>query len=145
MEFRLATKEDINSLYELEFNTFKAPWNLDHFTYEVNENEFSRTLVVYQDDVLIGYINYWIIFDQATINKVCVKEEFRRRGIAQKLFDMAFEDIKKSECMVCTLEVRISNEKAISFYMKNGFEKVLVKKAYYSDGEDAFYMVKGVL
>lgn len=145
MEFRLATKEDINSLYELEFNTFKAPWNLDHFTYEVNENEFSRTLVVYQDDALIGYINYWIIFDQATINKVCVKEEFRRRGIAQKLFDMAFEDIKKSECMVCTLEVRISNEKAISFYVKNGFEKVLVKKAYYSDGEDAFYMVKGVL
>ena len=145
MEFRLATKEDINSLYELEFNTFKAPWNLNHFTYEVNENEFSRTLVVYQDDVLIGYINYWIIFDQATINKVCVKEEFRRRGIAQKLFDMAFEDIKKSECMVCTLEVRISNEKAISFYIKNGFEKVLVKKAYYSDGEDAFYMVKGVL
>jgi ribosomal-protein-alanine N-acetyltransferase len=145
MEFRLAKKEDINSLYELEFNTFKAPWNLNHFTYEVNENEFSRTLVVYQDDVLIGYINYWIIFDQATINKVCVKEEFRRRGIAQKLFDMAFEDIKKSECMVCTLEVRISNEKAISFYIKNGFEKVLVKKAYYSDGEDAFYMVKGVL
>ena len=145
MEFRLATKEDINSLYELEFNTFKAPWNLNHFTYEVNENEFSRTLVVYQDDVLIGYINYWIIFDQATINKVCVKEEFRRRGIAQKLFDMAFEDIKKSECMVCTLEVRISNEKAISFYIKNGFEKVLVKKAYYSDGEDAFYMVKGAL
>lgn len=145
MEFRLAKKEDINSLYELEFNTFKAPWNLDHFTYEVNENEFSRTLVVYQDDVLIGYINYWIIFDQATINKVCVKEEFRRRRIAQKLFDMAFEDIKKFECMVCTLEVRISNEKAISFYIKNGFEKVLVKKAYYSDGEDAFYMVKGVL
>ena len=145
MEFRLAKKEDINSLYELEFNTFKAPWNLNHFTYEVNENEFSRTLVVYQDDVLIGYINYWIIFDQATINKVCVKEEFRRRGIAQKLFDMAFEDIKKSECMVCTLEVRISNEKAISFYIKNGFEKVLVKKTYYSDGEDAFYMVKGVL
>ena len=145
MEFRLAKKEDINSLYELEFNTFKAPWNLNHFTYEVNENDFSRTLVVYQDDVLIGYINYWIIFDQATINKVCVKEEFRRRGIAQKLFDMAFEDIKKSECMVCTLEVRISNEKAISFYIKNGFEKVLVKKAYYSDGEDAFYMVKGVL
>ena len=58
---------------------------------------------------------------------------------------MAFEDIKKSECMVCTLEVRISNDKAISFYIKNGFEKVLVKKAYYSDGEDAFYMVKGVL
>lgn len=144
MEFRLATKEDVISLYSLESVTFKAPWTLEHFSYEVNENEFSRTLVVYQDDLLIGYINYWIVFDQATINKVCVKEEFRRQGIAQKLFDMSFEEIKKEECMVCTLEVRVSNQKAISFYLKNGFENILRKSAYYSDGEDAFYMVKGV-
>ena len=144
MEFRLATIEDVNTLCELEHATFKNPWTLEHFSYELKENEFSKTLVACHNGLLIGYINYWIIYDQATINKVCIKEEFRRRGFAQKLFDLAFQEIKKEECMICTLEVRVSNHNAINFYLKNGFEKVVKKSAYYSDGEDAYYMVKGV-
>ena len=90
-------------------------------------------------------IDYWIIFDQATINKICIKDEYRRRGLAQKLLDICFKEVRENECMVITLEVRTSNEKAIKLYQKNGFDIVLTKPQYYSDGEDAYYMVKGVI
>ena len=42
-----------------------------------------------------------------------------------------------------TLEVRVSNVAAIKLYENNGFEKKLVKKGYYSDGEDAYFMMLG--
>ena len=145
MEFRLAEIKDIDNLYQLENSTFVSPWTYSQFEYEIKENSFSKLLIIEENEELIGYIDYWIIFDQATINKICIKEKYRRNGLAQKLLDMCFEDIKENECMVITLEVRKSNEKAIKLYQKNGFDIVLTKPQYYSDGEDAYYMVKGVI
>ena len=145
MEFRFAEVKDIDSLFELEKKTFISPWTYSQFEYEIKDNSFSKLLLIINDDELIGYIDYWIIFDQATINKICIKDEYRRRGLAQKLLDICFKEVKENECMVITLEVRTSNEKAIKLYQKNGFDIVLTKPQYYSDGEDAYYMVKGVI
>lgn len=145
MEFRFAEVKDIDSLFELEKKTFISPWTYSQFEYEIKDNSFSKLLLIIDEDELIGYIDYWIIFDQATINKICIKDEYRRRGLAQKLLDICFKEVKENECMVITLEVRTSNEKAIKLYQKNGFDIVLTKPQYYSDGEDAYYMVKGVI
>lgn len=145
MEFRFAEIKDIDSLFELEKKTFISPWTYSQFEYEIKDNSFSKLLLIINEDELIGYIDYWIIFDQATINKICIKDEYRRRGLAQKLLDLCFKEVKENECMVITLEVRTSNEKAIKLYQKNGFDIVLTKPQYYSDGEDAYYMVKGVI
>ena len=145
MEFRFAEVKDIDSLFELEKKTFISPWTYSQFEYEIKDNSFSKLLLIVNEDELIGYIDYWIIFDQATINKICIKGEYRRRGLAQKLLDICFKEVKENECMVITLEVRTSNEKAIKLYQKNGFDVVLTKPQYYSDGEDAYYMVKGVI
>lgn len=145
MEFRFAEVKDIDSLFELEKKTFISPWTYSQFEYEIKENSFSKLLLIVNEDELIGYIDYWIIFDQATINKICIKDEYRRQGLAQQLLDICFKEVKENECMVITLEVRTSNEKAIKLYQKNGFDIVLTKPQYYSDGEDAYYMVKGVI
>ena len=145
MEFRFAEVKDIDSLFELEKKTFISPWTYSQFQYEIKENSFSKLLLIVNEDELIGYIDYWIIFDQATINKICIKDEYRRQGLAQQLLDICFKEVKENECMVITLEVRTSNEKAIKLYQKNGFDIVLTKPQYYSDGEDAYYMVKGVI
>ena len=40
------------------------------------------------------------------------------------------------------LEVRVSNVKAIALYQKFGFKNVAVRKRYYSNGEDAYLMIK---
>ena len=144
MEFRLAKLRDATDLYLLEKEVFTSPWTLEQFERELKDNEFAKTYVIYEGETLVGYINYWIIFDQATINKVCIRESYRKQGLAQKLIDSCLLDLKENECMVVTLEVRVSNDNAIKLYEKNGFETVLRKECYYSDGEDAFYMVKGV-
>ena len=40
------------------------------------------------------------------------------------------------------LEVRVSNVKANCFISKFGFKNVAVRKRYYSNGEDAYLMIK---
>ena len=91
MEFRFAEVKDIDSLFELEKKTFISPWTYSQFEYEIKDNSFSKLLLIVNEDELIGYIDYWIIFDQATINKICIKDEYRRQGLAQQLLDICFK------------------------------------------------------
>lgn len=144
MNIRRATIEDLNELVRMENENFAIPWTSEQFKYELTENQFSSTYIIY-DDKVIGYINYWIIFDQSTLNKIAVDAAYRNQGLGQKLMDIFENDVKANECLVETLEVRVHNTNAIRLYEKNGFKTVTTKKGYYQDGEDALYMVKGVI
>lgn len=144
MELIKADINHVDEIVSLDNKYFLAPWNKEQFIYEINENQFSSTYVLIDDNKVIGFIIYWILFDQGELVKICVDENYARRGLAQQMLDQMIKDFKKAECFVCTLEVRKSNFKAISLYEKYGFEYVLTKKAYYSNGEDALYMMKGV-
>lgn len=144
MEYRVATEKDIVSLSEIEKVYFSSPWTKEQFLYEIKDNEFSTIVVAEEQGKIIGFIVYWILFDNAQICNICVIDEYRNRGIASVLFDIAEEDFRKHECFNITLEVRVSNVPAINLYLKRGFSKIGIRKNYYQDGEDAYYMMKGV-
>ena len=143
MEKRKATLEDIPFLAEIEKKYFHSPWTKEQFEQEMKENEFSHIFVLIDKNTIIGYIDYWIIFDQAQINKICIEKEYRRQGLAKYLILQAFIEMKKNEVFSITLEVRVSNISAQKLYESLGFKKILIKNNYYSDGEDAFFMMKG--
>ena len=138
-----ATIEDIDALGAMETKYFPSPWTKAQFEEEMKNNPFSRIFLLKDENKLVGYIDYWIIFDQAQINKICIEEEYRRQHLGEYLMKEAFKEMKENEVFSITLEVRVSNIKAQRLYEKLGFKNTLLKKSYYSDGEDAFYMVKG--
>ena len=105
-------------------------------------DEFSKTLVAYHNGLLIGYINYWIIYDQATINKICILTNKEKLGYGSLLLKETLKRIDEALCVSTTLEVRVSNEKAIRLYTKHDFNTILTKPHYYDDGEDAYYMIR---
>ena len=144
IEYRLANELDAEALSLIEEKYFPNPWTKGQFLYEIKENEFSTTIVALDKGGIIGFLVYWIIFDNAQICNICVENDYRKLGIANHLFDIAEKDFIKNECFSITLEVRISNTPAINLYKKRGFDIVCVKKGYYKDGEDAYYMMKGV-
>ena len=49
-----------------------------------------------------------------------------------------------NDCESISLEVRSTNKRAISFYKKNGFKIVSIRKKYYDDS-DGLLMVKEVI
>lgn len=103
-------------------------------------NSFSK-FFIYKEKEELGFIQYSIMYERAEVEYIFVKEEMRRKGIAQKLLSHMICDCKKNNCNQITLEVRISNIEAIHFYEKNGFKTIHNRKNYYQK-EDALLMEK---
>jgi len=71
---------------------------------------------------------------------VAVLPEHRRKGIGEALVTQAMAGMRMYNAKQCFLEVRASNQEAISLYKKLGFEVTRTIHGYYADGEDAFVM-----
>ena len=92
-------------------------------------------------DYPVGYVSTWIVWEEAHITAIAVREAYRGRGMGELLLAGAIEIAMQEKSRVVTLEVRVSNLSAIALYNKYGFKKVGLRKAYYSDNrEDADIM-----
>ncbi len=150
MEFtiRRIKKNDIQKVADLEAACFLKPWPLNQIAYEYKGNPCAKVFVATDsENNILGYIDFMITFNSATIDRICVDEKYRGNGIASKLLEKMVEVCKKQKEVVefITLEVRVSNKNAISLYSKNGWQKVVIKPKYYDDGEDALYMIRSIL
>ncbi len=146
--YKKLTSDDIESLFLLEQECFKDPFSKKDLLYELDENPVSHLIGAFFEGKLIGFIDYMITFNSATITQIAVTDSFRHQHIATTLLAMMEESFPKDiDDMVetITLEVRESNEPAYKLYLSNGYERVLLKKNYYKDGENAIYMVKRMI
>lgn len=144
MIIRKCVKEDLKTIAAIESSSFDvAPWSLENYIEDFENNVCSHILVAEIEGKVIGYIDFWIMFEQATIAKIAVVNPLRKYGIGDILLKEALKIMDEEEVTSVTLEVRVSNIAAIKLYENNGFEKKLVKKGYYSDGEDAYFMMLG--
>ena len=78
------------------------------------------------------------------VDNILVKEEYRSRGIGTKLMSYLVSEAIHYKVINITLEVRVSNSRAINLYKKFGFREVALRKYYYGD-EDAILMEKQVM
>lgn len=144
MEIRPLEDKDLSSVMEIENLCFVAPWKQEDIFRELHNNEFARLLVAVVNEQLIGYVDYWITFDSATICQIAVHPNYQRKAIGSALLEEVFKDCYAARVRTITLEVRESNNKGICFYKKHGFNEYLTKLGYYSNGENAIYMIKEV-
>lgn len=91
-------------------------------------------------DERVAFISYSIIYERAELNYIAVITKYRRRGIAQKLFEYLVDDLKNNMVKNLSLEVNVNNESAVRFYLKNGFKIESIRKKYYGN-DDAYLMV----
>lgn len=138
--FRYMAKSDIMAVWELEQRCFTLPWSQKALLDDL-KNQFTRYIVATDGERIIGYGGMWIIVDEAHITNVAVDGGYRRRGIGRGLLMRLIQVAKAKGAFAMTLEVRVSNDAAISLYKGLGFEKYGLRKAYYGDNqEDALIM-----
>ncbi|MCI1245292.1 MAG: ribosomal protein S18-alanine N-acetyltransferase [Bacilli bacterium] len=145
---RKMKETDVLAVANLESACFSAPWPEKEIRYEIGENPCAKVYVALsKTGDVIGYIDFMITFDSATVSRLAVASGYRRQGIAQALLDEMVIVCKKQREPVewITLEVRGSNGPARKLYKKNGWDEITVKKSYYDDGEDAIYMVRSII
>ena len=142
IEIRDMELKDIDRVMEIESKTFIAPWKKDEMLYEFNDNKFANMAVILKDNYIVGFYDYWVTFDSATIAQIAIDPLYQRQQLGSLLMKEILTDAKNKKVRNITLEVRKNNEKAVNLYLKYGFKQVLIKEKYYSNGDDAIYMIK---
>lgn len=125
------TSEHISQIALLEKDCFSSPWSEKALSEELN-NVNSHFLVAVSDEVL-GYIGVQEICGEAYVTNIAVFDKHRKKGIGRNLLCSAVEGAKSRGCEFITLEVRESNESAISLYTSEGFEIAGIRKKFYTD------------
>lgn len=127
----------------------------DIFFLDLNRR-FPETFVVGEEDgEIVGYIMCRVevglsnlglsgLVKKGHVVSVAVLPEHRRKGIGEALIKQAMEGMRAYSAKQCYLEVRVTNEEAISLYKKLGFEIARTIHGYYADGEDAFVMSRDI-
>ena len=113
--------------------------------YKFKINPYMRCFVYEQDKKVLGFVVFSIMYEKAEIIDIAVADGFQRQNIGSQLLDAAINESNAKKCESITLEVRVGNQKAISFYKKHGFREISMRKSYYHDDEDALVMIKMVI
>lgn len=134
---------DVESILSLE-QGFNDGWNLNQLKSAFDSGRF---FVLGEKNLegLVAFVSYSIAMEQADIETVFVKSEFRRRGLAKSLLQKAEADLIERGVKKVFLEVRNGNAPARALYGSLGYKEISVRKGYYSDGEDAVVMAKELL
>lgn len=128
---RNAKIADIPEIKAIEDQSFTDPWHREGFESALNAAGEIFLAAVSEGNV-IGFIAGNDNGDHGYIEKVAVSPRHRRMGAAGLLL-REFEGRLNEECGFMVLEVRQSNEAAVLAYEKHGFEKIGVRKKFYSD------------
>lgn len=141
-KIRPMSKKTVDAVASLEKECFSVPWSKKSIADELT-NDTAHFFVAERFNNVIGYIGTNIVADECYITNVAVTKSERRKGVARLLLEKAEETAREHGCRFITLEVRKSNEAAISLYSGQGYKECGVRKNYYTDPtEDGMIMTK---
>ena len=135
-------EEDVFQIAEIEKACFSLPWSEACVRSELT-NPLSLWLTARIEDSVVGYIGSQTVLGEADIMNVAVDMRYRRRGIARSLLLELERRLRENAVYSLTLEVRASNEAAISLYHMLGYTAVGRRPNYYlKPREDALILRK---
>ena len=110
-------------------------WSEDDFK-ESMCCDYAYYLVAKDGDDVIGCAGLRNMCGDADITNVFVREEYRRRGIAEEMLRKLMTDSKDIGARNITLEVRSSYTAAIRLYEKLGFRSEGVRPGFYDNPKE---------
>jgi [ribosomal protein S18]-alanine N-acetyltransferase len=129
---------DLPAVISIERHSFPTPWSLAMFVLELSKPS-GICLAAEAGDGLLGYV-ICSRYDQVWhLMNIAVDPEHRGSGVAGQLLRRLIAESEGT--LPFTLEVRVSNHRAIGMYERFGFRSAGVRPRYYHDnGEDALIM-----
>lgn len=132
----------VAQIAELEKLCFSEPWSENSVATELT-NPLSAWLVAMDGQTLAGYVGSQSVMGESDMMNIAVNPQYRRQGVAQALVQELTALLKENGNQSLTLEVRVSNARAIALYEKLGFMQVGRRPNYYrSPKEDALILKK---
>ncbi|MCX5723106.1 MAG: ribosomal protein S18-alanine N-acetyltransferase [Nitrospirae bacterium] len=143
-----ATVEALPDILQIEEACFSSPWTRKMLEAELSGNRFAYFIVAKRvaageggSASIIGYLCFWVVFEEVRLMNLAVIESMRHKGIARALVTEALASGAAQAGTRALLEVRASNQAAHALYRSLGFRNVTTRPAYYTNPiEDALLM-----
>ncbi len=138
---------DLDDVIAIEQESFSEPWTRAMFEAELRGNPFGRFLGAFRAgeessaQPLLGYICYWMVFEELRLMNLAVRPDCRRQGIASGLVRHAMGEGMTHGTTRALLEVRAGNRVGRQLYETLGFRQYGSRRSYYTNpNEDAILM-----
>jgi ribosomal-protein-alanine N-acetyltransferase len=125
---------DLDEVMAIENDAQSHPWSKGNFIDSL-EHDYDAWVVRTLDDVMLGYFVQMPVVDEMQLLTIAVKKEMQGQGIGAFLLGHVIEQAKLSQMEAVSLEVRVSNLRALSVYKTFGFLLVGRRKNYYVTGQ----------
>lgn len=143
---RTMTVADTDKVYRIESNSFYRPLPKKDLINDIEKNKHKRHFVYEKSGETVGFYIISKILDEVEIYTIAVDEKNRGQKIASYMLEHLINSSRNLKISKIWLEVSTKNIPAINLYEKFGFEKIRLRKNYYSlTHEDAFIMLKELI
>lgn len=102
-------------------------------------------VIAANDNDVAGFAIFQQLLDEVELLNIVIAKNEQGKGLGRQLLDEALSLLRAEKSSKCLLEVGHKNHGAIKLYSSMGFEKVGVRKNYYtlpSGSQDALLFVK---
>lgn len=144
IEVKLATLEDIDSIYDIQVDNIHSPLYKETITEDFKKNNYIYVIAKNNKEV-VGYITLSYILETADIISVAVKDGYKGKNIFSKMLNFIENILKEKNVEEIFLEVRETNSSAIKAYTKNNFKQISTRKNYYENPVENAIIMKKIL
>jgi [ribosomal protein S18]-alanine N-acetyltransferase len=142
LRLRPMRQEDLPQVLAIEEAVYPFPWSLGIFQ-DCLRVGYCCWLAEF-DDVVIGYGVMSIVIDECHILNLCIHPDRQNRGMGRKLIERLLKLARQHGAESAFLEVRESNQIALTLYGHLGFVEIGRRRDYYpavgDEREDALVM-----
>jgi ribosomal-protein-alanine N-acetyltransferase len=129
VHIRTMVHDDLVVVSDIERRSYEFPWS--HGVFRDCLLAGYSCIVVERGDLVVGYGILSMAAGEAHILNLCVDSNYQQLGYGERLLDEVLMRARGAEINEIFLEVRPSNESAISLYQKKGFRQIAYRPAYY--------------
>ncbi len=139
---RRMRESDLEGAARLEKRYFSVPWTREQLGESLQSGQY-LFLVAEENGQVAGYAGLLRVMDEGDVTNVVVDEAYRGKGLGTRLMAALLEEGRGCGMKEFTLEVRVSNQRAIRLYESLGFVQEGIRKRFYERPvEDALIMWK---
>ena len=142
---RPMSESDLDDVMSIETRIYEFPWTRQIFNDCLRVGYVSHVCEL--NNELAGYCIMSTGASEAHILNLCISDNYRRRGIGQRLLEHMLDIAKHRNVGTVFLEVRPSNVGAIALYDNVGFNQIGTRRDYYPakvGREDAIILAKSL-
>ncbi|GAA4357017.1 ribosomal protein S18-alanine N-acetyltransferase [Kangiella marina] len=124
---------DLEQLVAIEQDAHEHPWK-ESIHLSCIEQEYPSLVLEIKGGV-VAYVVFNYLYDECNLMNITTTPKLQGRGYASQLMHSLYQHSKQAGMKSVLLEVRESNQPALSFYRKEGFEEIGRRSSYYPKDE----------